>query len=441
MIFPFVKKFDFHLREIIHGTSIAFAFRVLGAILAMAFQIAMARVLGAHDMGLYVLCVSCVLFVSLIGRMGLDTIVVRQIASHVSVGEWKSVLSIRRKTLRFVFAATCALSGLLIFFADWISQDLFKDITMTFPLSLMAAAAPFWAVAALQSEMLRGLKKVGQYLFIQSVMMALITLVGVFVVGVKWGLNGQTVVYVFASVLAMVTALTMWRWSRPHTIEGGGDVPLQDLFKASMPMLWVACIQYVNTWIATVILGTYGEPAEVAIFNSASRLALAPGFLLISVNSILGPKFAAIHKTGTREELQRVASQTTRLLFFAVLPVFVVFLIWPKWILGLFGPEFQVAEWVLRVLVLGQMTLFMTGFAGQLLLMTGHEKDLRNITTFSVVLNIAGSWLLIRSFGMHGAGYVVLAATALTAGLNVWSVKKRLGIQAHIFSGLLRSVA
>lgn len=434
MNFLFLKNLDKHLHEIIHGTSIAFIFRCLGAVLAMAFQVAMARILGAEDMGRYVLCVSCVLFVSLVGRMGLDTIVVRQIASHVSVGEWGSVGAIRFKTLRIVFGVTLILSICLFLFAGVIARFVFKDETLVLPLRMMVLAAPFWAVAALQSEMLRGLKKIGQYLFVQSVIMALITFTGVFAVGAVWGLNGQVMVYVFATVLSMLLALGMWRLDKPSKLEGGPEIVFSDLWKSSLPMLWVACIQYVNTWIATVILGAYGNPAEVAIFNSASRLALAPGFLLISVNSILGPKFAAIHKTGTREELQRVAAQTTRILFFSVLPLFAVLLIWPKQILGVFGPEFQSAAWVLRVLVISQMTMFMTGFAGQLLLMTHHEKDLRNITTIYVALNVTLSFVLIHFFGMIGAAWAATGSLIVNSVIAVWFVRKRLGINAHLFS-------
>lgn len=429
------KKNDFHIREIIHGTSIAFIYRVAGALLALSFQVALARSLGAEQAGRYILSISCVLFLTVLGRLGLDTIAVREIAAHASVNEWRSVRSIRRKTLGVVLPVTVFLAVCLFTISDWMAVSVFKDPALQLPLKVMAFGAPFWALAALQSEMLRGLKKVGQYLFIQSIMLPTVSLLGVFLLGTKFGLEGQSLFYVLATMLSMMVAWGLWHFDVSQREQtGGDDASLNKILKSSLSMLWVAVAVYINSWIGTIILGTQGDPAQVAIYNAASRLALAPSFLLISVNSILGPKLSAIYKSGSMVDLQRVTAQTTRMLFFLVLPLLAAFLVFPKLILSVFGTEFESAHLVLRILVVGQMTSFMTGFAGQLLIMTGHEKDVRNVTTVSVIFNIILSLILISFFKTFGAACAMTIVTVLTQGLLIYFVNKRLKISVHILS-------
>jgi len=105
-------------------------------------------------------------------------------------------------------------------------------------------------------------------------------------------------------------------------------------------------------------------------------------------------------------------------------PVLTIFLVWPKLILKLFGPEFIFADKALTVLALGQFVNVATGSVGYLLMMSGHEKLMRNNIIFAAVLNVAFNIILIPRFGIVGAASSTAAALSVmnivSMGLVYW---------------------
>ena len=93
----------------------------------------------------------------------------------------------------------------------------------------------------------------------------------------------------------------------------------------------------------------------------------------------------------------------------------------------LFGQDFTRGGMALSILALGQAVNAATGSVGPLLMMTGHEQDIRNSSIFAAVLMGISALILIPSHGLLGA--VISSATAV-AGMNLFNsvlVKLRLG--------------
>jgi O-antigen/teichoic acid export membrane protein len=82
---------------------------------------------------------------------------------------------------------------------------------------------------------------------------------------------------------------------------------------------------------------------------------------------------------------------------------------------------------VLVVLTIGYAVNVVCGSVGTLLVMTGYEKIVRNITLIVAILNIIMSVKLVKPYGLEGVAW----ATALSLILhNLWlmtMVRKRLG--------------
>ncbi len=110
-------------------------------------------------------------------------------------------------------------------------------------------------------------------------------------------------------------------------------------------------------------------------------------------------------------------------------PVLLLLIVFPGFIMGIFGQQFVRGWGVLAVLAIGQFINVSTGSVGFLLIMCGEERVYRNNTAFAAIVNVALNVLLIPRW--HALGAAVATATALatlhlTAAFLVW---RRLRIQ------------
>jgi O-antigen/teichoic acid export membrane protein len=110
--------------------------------------------------------------------------------------------------------------------------------------------------------------------------------------------------------------------------------------------------------------------SDVALYNVAHRTAFLTTLMLTSVNSIAAPKFAELYHTRDLEALGATARDSARMMVVLALPVLLTFVFVPGFVMGLFGPEFEVGASVLVILALGQFVNVSTGSVGFVLIMT-----------------------------------------------------------------------
>ena len=179
-------------------------------------------------------------------------------------------------------------------------------------------------------------------------------------------------------------------------------------------------------WSSTIFLGIFAENADVGIYNAAARTANLMNFLLVSVNTIAAPKFAELFHINDMQGLKRSAQDSTRLMFWLSLPVFIIVMIFSKNIMGIFGDQFITGTAILMILSTSQFVNVSTGSVGYLLMMSGNEKLLRNNIFGVAIINIILSVWLIPKYGMLGAGVVSAISLTLQNVISLLLVKRKL---------------
>jgi O-antigen/teichoic acid export membrane protein len=111
----------------------------------------------------------------------------------------------------------------------------------------------------------------------------------------------------------------------------------------------------------------------------------------------------------------------------AAAPVVTLMVCFPHWLMWLFGDEFVAGAPLLRILAIGQFINVATGSVGYLLMMTGHEKDMRNSLLVVAPCSILLSLWLIPLYGATGAAVATALAIAGQNLLAVFWVRRRLG--------------
>lgn len=401
------------MREVVSGATVAFVMKAMGAVLAFAFNVLLARFLGAEGAGVYFLALTVAMVASVIGRVGLDNCLLRFVASNAEVNDWSAVKGVCRKGMTLALAASAAAAALVFIAAPWIASSVFANPDITWPIRMTAFSIVPFSLLSLYAEMLKGLKHIRDATLIQGIGVNGLSLIGLYLVGSSLGVSGAILAFTIAAAVTSIAGF--WLWSSASAGARGvtGHFDTGKMLGSSMPLLWISVIGLVISTASTFILGVLGTKADIGIFGVASRTAILISFLMIAVNSIAAPKFAALYRLGDMEALGSTARSSAKLLTVLVAPVLLFFMIFPSSVMGLFGEQFRQWGNVLRILAAGQFANVVTGSVGYLLMMSGNERLLRKNIAYTALLNLLLNLLLIPVMGVMGAAIATSVSLAL----------------------------
>lgn len=419
---------DEHMREILRGASTAFVLKGVSALLTFLFYVAIGRLLGAAGAGLYFLALTVTTIAAVLGRIGLDNTVLRFVAAHAAVGDWASVKGVYGKASRLAVVASSTTALLVALAAPWLSAALFAKPDLTHLIRWMALAIVPMALLSLQAQGLQGLKRIRDSTLVGNIGVPLFSLLGVAILAPRWGTLGATWAYVLAAAVTM--SLGIWRWRDATRWVGSvvGRFETSALLQSSIPLFWVSSFQLVISWASTVSLGLLGSSADVGIFGAASRTAMLTSFVLMAVNSISAPKFAALHKQGDLVTLGAIARKSAKLMALVASPVLAIFILFPTTVMGIFGPQFTSGAPVLSILAVGQFVNVVTGSVGWILIMCGYERLMRNNIAICAGLSVALNLLLVPSLGVIGAAIATATTLSLQMLIAAAMVWQKLGV-------------
>lgn len=425
------RVMDHHMREVLQGASVAFILKVLGTALGLLFNVLLARMLGAEGAGIYFLALTVITIAAMIGRLGLDNALIRFIASQFALKNWGVVTDLYRKGVRL--STTLSLVATIIVFltSEQIATIMFKEPLLVGPLRIMALGILPLSLLTLYGSLLTGLKKIGNAVFVQGVGIPLISIPLLIFLGAKLSINGAVLGYVIAATAVFLVSVFLWRRATPVLNGYRGTFSTRLLISTSLPLFWVVFLNYVLSSFGTIVLGIWADSVAVGIYGIAARVTLLMRFILDSVNSIIAPKFATLYEQNEIQALGNLARSVTFAMTVLAAPILLVVVLFPKAILNLFGGEFATGSTVLVVLAIGQFINVATGSVGYLLMMSGHEKIVRNNVVFNAIINVFLNLLLIPKFSIMGAAVATALSLAVKNIITVFLVRKYLAIDIY----------
>jgi O-antigen/teichoic acid export membrane protein len=410
------------MKELLLGTSTAATMRLLRTASSFALNVMLGRMLGADGIGLYFLAYAVVRIGSVIAQFGLSRAVLRFTAANAAGAEWGRVEGLYRWALTISSVLAIATIAVVFWQAGRVAA-LFSEPSLALPLRYMSLGILPWALVSLQAQFLLGLQKTRDALLVEGVAIPLISLPLLAVLGSRLGLVGASVSFAAAAVLALMLGRVLWlratrsRETRPDRFD------TRVLLRTSLPLFWMDLTSVVIGMTDTLILGVWRDATEVGVYNVARRVAVLTSAMLTAVNVVVAPKFAGMYQRGELAAISRLARRSAKLVTAAALPYLLAVVLVPHWILGVFGREFAAGSTALVLLAFGQFVSAATGSVGYLLIMTGHEKAMRNNTVVAAALNVVLQLALIPSFGFVGAAAATMISSVvsnLVAMVLVW---------------------
>ncbi len=422
-------RLDGHMREIVRGAGSGFSVRVAGAAFAFFYHALLARMLGAELAGIYYLAFTTVSVAIITGRVGLDNALLRFTATHAAAGDWGAVKGLYRQGIRITLLAS-GLSTFLVFLgAPLIARTIFSEPALITPLQWMALSIVPTSLLFVPGEMLKGLKRPGDGMFIEASGTSILAFLFLLVLGIWGGILAPVLAFVLAAVTMMIVGMYLWRRAAHDRLRVvDGDFSRRLLLITSFPLFLVMLMELVMRYSDTILLGIFADTADVGVYAVVMRTAMLTAFFLAAVNSIAAPKLAALYQEGDTQALETVTQSSAKLMTVLAAPMLLLFMLAPSWILQVFGEDFKRGAVALAILAAGQFVNVATGSVIPLLMMSGYERTVRNNFVVAMILNIALGLLLIPRYGLNGAAVTAALSVITVNVLAAFSVYKKLGV-------------
>lgn len=391
--------------------------RVAGAGMSFGFQVLLARLLGPANLGVYHTANTASQIVAMLGRRGLDTLLLRQTAvAHDDrrlADARATVVSAVGAVLKNTTLAVVLMAGVAVLAGNrWLDHDDAVPSLLVF----LLAALPV-ALVAIYGEALKAIGLPVTSAAVQGLALPLLNLAGVALLASHvTSASAASVVYLLSALVATGVAAGAWRLVTRRWDRAAASVDAATLTREARPFFVAAMAATLAGSADLLILSVFGRSEEVGIYAVASRIAVLFALISVGVNGVVAPQFAQRAAARDTAALRRLSWQACALTAAAGLPLLAAALLFPTPLLGLFGPEFTEGVLVLQLVVAGRYVNLVSGTFGHLLQMAGSQNIERNLLVGMVMVLICMAVPLTMAYGATGAA---VAACVAWAGLGL----------------------
>jgi len=434
------EKFITHLNfdELIKCSSVAFAFRILGLGFGYIFTLIITRCYGAESMGIFALAFTVLQISSIIGRLGMDTALLRFVAEYSSQGQWDSARKVHQRALKIVLPFSFLVFLSIYMTSPYITKYIFHKEYLTDSFKIAAAGVPPLALLSINMESIRGLKKIKEYSFLQhtgTFLFSSILLTAALFTTKE--IYTPLIIYVISIFLMFALSILLWLRSI-HSVQSTNASPPPPstlltlpnnyfaILNVAIPMLLSSSLGLIMQWTDTIMLGMLRTESEVGVYAVSVKVAMLTSITLFAINSIAVPKFAEFYGRGDIEGLGNLAQQVTKMIFWTSSPFLLTFSFFPSFVLGIFGEQFKEGAVALVILTCGQFINAISGPVTNILNMTDNHNIVQLIVFISTIINIILNLVLIKPHGINGAAIASLTSIAFWNISMVFIIAKRL---------------
>lgn len=408
---------------------------------SFVISVALARLLGVDRYGQYVFAVSWLVLLGVPAGLGVEGLLVRNVASYTAREAWALARGVMRWAFFSVAGVSLLVGGVAAAGAWWYYHA--RDPLIMVMLWFVCTLLPFTTLSRQQAAVLNGLRRPAVGQLPQLVVQPTVTLllVGVAVLGfaVVPAANVFLVLYGVASVAALLLAVTLTARLMPAPMRQVQPAyHVREWWQSVPAFLLSASAAVIIERTDLLMLGVIREFSEVSVYSAALRGASQVLFVPLILNTVLAPELARAHTQGNRRELQRIVDLGVSARFLSTIPFVIGFVLFGRWFLWLYGEEFTAGYVPLLILTVGQFTVATLQISNQTLSMTGHQHLTATCIGIGAVVNVLLNALLIPPYGMYGGAIATSVSLILSYGLATWLVWRRLGIVVLPLAGWLR---
>ena len=409
--------------------------KVIAVGAAYIFTILSARTLGAESWGVFSICFVILQISSLVARFGLDSYFLRFVAKYRSKRREDLIVCTYKKILFFLLSSSLLMTLILIILSPYLANVFFKEKSSSIYLVEVSLGILPFSLILFYSEAFKGYGLPVLSAFLTEVLFYVSVLL-IFILFITLDYKSDSVPilsFVIASYLVSFLLIVIWHKKSRLDRRCSKGFPLKALLKGSSFMLISNSLAMVMGWTDIIMLGIFTNEKLVGVYNIVLRLVGIFNMIFMAVNSTFSPKLVIYFNSHLTCKVQELVRKSSFVLVILSLPIFLVYVLMPEFILDLFGSEFVIGSLALMVLSIARFLRLNFGFASSILLLTGNQHIYMYILAFSLPMNVFLNLLLIPYFGLLGASLATFISIIFLTFVSVAIVYKKLKIKPTWF--------
>lgn len=379
----------------------------IGTVISMFFHffsiMLLTRHLSLDDFGIYILILAIVNFFNIITGLGLNTTIVKMIASHDS-DEAKGVLN---ATLKIRFAALFLFSLLFVISGNHglrlISEQLLPFL-LYFPLLVITGS-----FRDLFYSIYQAINSFQKYAIIQ-VSSAIIRIVLIYSFYYYQILTLHNLIYIELgiSTFTVIIQLIMLNWNALN-LQSPIKNTYKNLLSFGLPLYSNSIFNFVIQRINVFLLGIYLLPESIALFDISDKIPQAFQKIYSSFIIVYFPNFSKVYNNNDKGHARHILENTLLITMVILTGGLLVTLLFGKDILvTIFSESYHTAAFSFALLMLAFIFKAISNVMGYSLVGAGHPSIPVKTNFISCSIGILLSLLLIPRLGFIGASYSYL---------------------------------
>jgi O-antigen/teichoic acid export membrane protein len=398
-------------------------------------NVALARLLGAAQYGLYVAALAAIVLMTVPSAFGCPMLVIRLVAGYRAQQKWQLMRGLLTAARRFVMVTSvtfCVLAfALLLSEKSALPPAKWWTYIASLPLLMLMVLASVYAAT------LRGLGRVVQGQLSESVIVPVSMLILIamgYLSGTTFDSILAFVIREFGTLAGLLILMRLANRATPAEVRHARpEYIYKAWFRPLPPLVLAGGMSVLISQVDVLMLSALTDSATTGVYQTAVRGAELAAYSLVVSNFVLQPSFARLYASGDFGKLQRVITLGARGAFVLSIPVAFVMIVFSRQLMGgLFGAEFERGGLCLIILALGQVVSAASGSPEQVLNMTGHERQVLVGFAAGVIANVILNFTLIPLWGMNGAALSSVFGLLAMKVVNGWALRTTLGLHSTI---------
>jgi O-antigen/teichoic acid export membrane protein len=415
------------------------AFLLIGNVFTLLvgfpLQIYVARMLGADGLGVFSLIEGGVGLAAGLVAFGQAPTLVRFIPAYLERGQYAGIRRLVRRGAVILLVAGGLMYGLGLLALPvvvryWPSLGSHKA-----DVAVMGLLIPLSLIVYFLQQGLRGFQET-RYLMLGSsvVQLTVKAFVAVLLLAAGFQLTG----YVWAVVISVITAVG---WMAVGLRRKLGQLPLRS--NREIPRedakAWrdYARVMYTGsllgmgcTYLDRLLLAIFAGPSLVGILSVLKQLQQMPVVFLQMLLAVTAPMFSAAHAKDSMAETQHIYHLAIDWVIRLSAPLFIFVFLFAEQVLNLYGGTFASdGLYSLWILLASQVINLALGPAGQLMWMSGLEKQALQLTSLQAAVATVGLITLVPKFGLVGAASAFCASVVFINIAELFVAKRRIHLR------------
>ena len=403
---------------ILKGGMVSFIAKVVAVPISLLTSFVLAKYYGAETVGDLALITSFLTISTLFVTIGLDSSLLRFIPEQLSKHGFFGVRVIFLNAVKIVILTGFLVTFICLYGVSLLVTQLFKNINLEQWLYVATFLIVIVSLSNISTAVIRSMQKVVLLSFLQLFQPFLWLTFLIVITRWFYSADGPYYTYFLSLTIAAVapTVVAFKLFGYKKNLKKQANYVMyspSEMVGVSWPMFLIGGMGLVISQTDILMLGAMTKAEEVGVYSIVMKLGMSVNFILISINTVLAPKFSELHYGEKVEELIDVAKKSSRLTFYCAVPIVLVLGLCGEFFLGLFGEVFSLGYSALIFIMLGQLVNIACGSVGFFLTMTGGQNVFNKIIMFSGAVNIVLNFVLIPVYGINGAAISSMISISL----------------------------